>query len=50
VLEAMKMEFQLALPVSGKVVAVSVQAGQQVKNRQLLLQVAPAAGESVQAR
>jgi geranyl-CoA carboxylase alpha subunit len=42
VLEAMKMEFQLALPVSGTVEAVSVQAGQQVKNRQLLVQVKPA--------
>jgi geranyl-CoA carboxylase alpha subunit len=42
VLEAMKMEFQLALPVAGKVIAVSVAPGQQVKNRQLLLQVEPA--------
>ncbi|MFA5938813.1 MAG: acetyl-CoA carboxylase biotin carboxylase subunit [Sinimarinibacterium sp.] len=42
VLEAMKMEFQLALPVDGTVVAVSVQPGQQVKNRQLLVQVEPA--------
>ena len=41
VLEAMKMEFQLALPVSGKVTAVSVEAGQQVKNRQLLVEVQP---------
>ena len=43
VLEAMKMEFQLALPVSGVVETVSVHAGQQVKNRQLLVQVKPAA-------
>jgi geranyl-CoA carboxylase alpha subunit len=43
VLEAMKMEFQLALPVAGKVIAVGVAPGQQVKNRQLLLQVEPAA-------
>ncbi|HVT37021.1 MAG TPA: acetyl-CoA carboxylase biotin carboxylase subunit [Nevskiaceae bacterium] len=42
VLEAMKMEFQLALPVGGTVEAVSVSAGQQVKNRQLLVQVKPA--------
>ena len=42
VLEAMKMEFQLALPVAGTVESVSVAAGQQVKNRQLLIQVKPA--------
>ncbi|HEY1077333.1 MAG TPA: acetyl-CoA carboxylase biotin carboxylase subunit [Fontimonas sp.] len=42
VLEAMKMEFQLTLPVDGVVETVSVQAGQQVKNRQLLVQVKPA--------
>jgi geranyl-CoA carboxylase alpha subunit len=42
VLEAMKMEFQLALPVGGTVEAVSVAAGQQVKNRTLLVQVKPA--------
>ncbi|MES0874164.1 acetyl/propionyl/methylcrotonyl-CoA carboxylase subunit alpha [Sinimarinibacterium thermocellulolyticum] len=41
VLEAMKMEFQLSLPVAGKVIAVGAQAGQQVKNRQLLVQVEP---------
>ncbi len=41
VLEAMKMEFQLTLPVDGVVEAVSVQAGQQIKNRQLLVQVKP---------
>lgn len=39
VLEAMKMEFQLALPVSGTVEAINVQPGQQVKNRQLLAMV-----------
>jgi geranyl-CoA carboxylase alpha subunit len=43
VLEAMKMEFQLTLPVDGVVEAVSVQPGQQVKNRQLLIQVMPSA-------
>ena len=42
VLEAMKMEFQLATPVDGIVEAVSVAPGHQVKNRQLLVQVAPA--------
>jgi geranyl-CoA carboxylase alpha subunit len=41
VLEAMKMEFQLATPVDGKVEAVSVAAGAQVKGRQLLVQVTP---------
>jgi geranyl-CoA carboxylase alpha subunit len=44
VLEAMKMEFQLALPVGGVVEAVSVAAGQQVKGRQLLAQVKVDAG------
>ncbi len=39
VLEAMKMEFQLALPVSGAVGEVLVVPGQQVKHRQLLLRV-----------
>jgi geranyl-CoA carboxylase alpha subunit len=43
VLEAMKMEFQLATPVDGKVETVSVAAGAQVKGRQLLVQVTPAA-------
>ncbi|MGH8447590.1 MAG: biotin/lipoyl-containing protein, partial [Solimonas sp.] len=42
VLEAMKMEFQLALPVGGTVETVGVQAGQQVKSRQLLVQIKPA--------
>jgi geranyl-CoA carboxylase alpha subunit len=37
VLEAMKMEFQLSLPVAGNVGAVHVQVGQQVRGRQLLL-------------
>jgi geranyl-CoA carboxylase alpha subunit len=41
VLEAMKMEFQLATPVDGRVEAVSVAAGAQVKGRQLLVQVTP---------
>ena len=42
VLEAMKMEFQLATPVDGTVAAVSVAPGAQVKGRQLLVQVNPA--------
>ena len=42
VLEAMKMEFQLALPVAGTVVAVNVQPGQQIKNKAVLVQVTPA--------
>jgi geranyl-CoA carboxylase alpha subunit len=41
VLEAMKMEFQLALPIGGVVESVSVTAGTQVKNRQLLVAVKP---------
>ncbi len=41
VLEAMKMEFQLQLPVSGVVEAVSVASGTQVRNKQLLLSVTP---------
>lgn len=43
VLEAMKMEFQLATPVDGMVKSVSVAAGAQVKGRQLLVQVTPTA-------
>ena len=42
VLEAMKMEFQLATPVDGTVESVSVAAGVQVRGRQLLVQVTPA--------
>jgi geranyl-CoA carboxylase alpha subunit len=42
VLEAMKMEFQLAAPVAGTVETVSVEAGLQVKGRQLLVQLKPA--------
>jgi geranyl-CoA carboxylase alpha subunit len=42
VLEAMKMEFQLATPVDGTVAAVNVAAGSQVKGRQLLIEVTPA--------
>jgi geranyl-CoA carboxylase alpha subunit len=42
VLEAMKMEFQLQLPIGGTVESVSVEPGQQVKNRQVLLVVKPA--------
>ncbi|WP_293369038.1 biotin carboxylase N-terminal domain-containing protein [Nevskia sp.] len=41
VLEAMKMEFQLAAPLAGVVEAVSVAAGDQVKARQLLVQMTP---------
>ena len=44
VLEAMKMEFQLAASVDGTVESVSVATGAQVKGRQLLVQVKPAAG------
>jgi geranyl-CoA carboxylase alpha subunit len=43
VLEAMKMEFQLVAPVAGSVDAVSVAAGDQVKARQLLVQLTPEA-------
>jgi geranyl-CoA carboxylase alpha subunit len=43
VLEAMKMEFQLAAAVDGTVESVSVAPGAQVKGRQLLVQVKPAA-------
>jgi len=41
VLEAMKMEFQLAATVDGTVASVSVTAGTQVRGRQLLVQVTP---------
>ncbi|NKF23549.1 acetyl/propionyl/methylcrotonyl-CoA carboxylase subunit alpha [Solimonas marina] len=41
VLEAMKMEFQLSLPVAGRVETVGVQVGEQVRARQLLLQLTP---------
>jgi geranyl-CoA carboxylase alpha subunit len=41
VLEAMKMEFQLATPVDGTVASVSVAPGAQVKGRQLLVEVKP---------
>ena len=43
VLEAMKMEFQLATPVAGTVDAVEVEAGQQVGARQLLVSLTPEA-------
>jgi geranyl-CoA carboxylase alpha subunit len=43
VLEAMKMEFQLAAPLAGVVDTVSVAAGDQVKARQLLVQMVAAA-------
>jgi len=39
VLEAMKMEFQLAAPLAGTVVSVSVAPGEQVRARQLLVQL-----------
>ncbi len=39
VLEAMKMEFQLATPVAGTVSAVHVSPGDQVANRQLLVEL-----------
>jgi geranyl-CoA carboxylase alpha subunit len=42
VLEAMKMEFQLAAPMAAIVETVSVEAGTQVKGRQLLVQIKPA--------
>lgn len=41
VLEAMKMEFQLSTPVAGTIETVSIKAGDQVKGRQLLVQVKP---------
>lgn len=44
VLEAMKMEFQMGLPVGGTIESISVQAGQQVKSRQLLAQLRPDTG------
>src|SRR3546814_13833653 len=47
VLEAMKMEFQLALPVDGTVESVGVKAGQQVKNRQLVGELKPEEGKRV---
>ncbi|MBI2383183.1 MAG: acetyl-CoA carboxylase biotin carboxylase subunit [Gammaproteobacteria bacterium] len=43
VLEAMKMEFQMTTPVPGTVESVSVEPGTQVKARQLLVQIKPAA-------
>ena len=44
VLEAMKMEFQLALPVGGVVESVNVEAGTQVRNKTVLVVVKPVAG------
>ncbi len=41
VLEAMKMEFQLGTPVGGIVKAVNVSPGDQVKARQLLVELEP---------
>lgn len=43
VLEAMKMEFQITSPVDGTVEVLSVDAGQQVRGRQLLVGVTPVA-------
>ncbi len=39
VLEVMKVEFQLIVPVAGTVAAVNVDPGQQVKRRQLLVRI-----------
>ena len=39
VLEAMKMEFQLSLPVDGVVDSISVEAGTQVRSKQVLITV-----------
>ncbi|MDE2150688.1 MAG: acetyl-CoA carboxylase biotin carboxylase subunit [Gammaproteobacteria bacterium] len=41
VLEAMKMEFQLAAPFAGHVETISVAAGAQVRGRQLLVELRP---------
>jgi len=41
VLEAMKMEFQLAAPVAGRVEALSVSVGEQVRGRQILVHITP---------
>ncbi|HET8882945.1 MAG TPA: acetyl-CoA carboxylase biotin carboxylase subunit [Solimonas sp.] len=41
VLEAMKMEFQLTLPVDGTVETIGVQPGQQVRQRQVLAVLKP---------
>ena len=46
VLEAMKMEFQLTTPVAGTVRAVSAKAGDQVSNRQLIVELEVVPGES----
>ena len=45
VLEAMKMEFQLTTPVAGRVLSVNAQAGDQVSNRQLLVELEVEQGE-----
>jgi pyruvate carboxylase len=39
IIEAMKMETQVAAPLSGKVLSITVTEGQQVKNRELLMQI-----------
>jgi len=39
IIEAMKMETQIAAPVGGKVANINVQEGQQVKNGELLMQL-----------
>lgn len=41
VVEAMKMEFQLSTPIPGTVQAIHVAAGDQVANRQLLIELEP---------
>ncbi len=45
VLEAMKMEFQLTTPVAGTVLKVNAQAGDQVSNRQLIIELDVSAPE-----
>jgi pyruvate carboxylase len=39
VIEAMKMEANIAAPLSGKVIGISVKEGQQVKNGELLMKI-----------
>ncbi len=39
IIEAMKMETQITAPISGKVLGITVKEGQQVKNRELLMQI-----------
>lgn len=46
VLEAMKMEFNLTTPVPGTVESVEVEAGQQVRARQLLVALTPSGSDA----